>query len=179
MPTKNILRILVVIQAAVWIGQRVSISLVAPELFGKPGASFPPLAVLFGERGDLLAFLILFIGLAGVGIGLGVFSKVARPLYVAVNLVAILAASVHGPLARSGSMDFFHGANILLTGVIFMMIYSWPLKEQYEGAKLQTATAQFRAGIPDSSERRERFCQVCGAPNHGTKFCAQCGKSML
>ncbi len=110
MPTKNILRMLVALQAALWIGQRVSISLSAPRLFGEFAASLAdvsPLSARFGSRVDLLAFLILFIGLVGAGIGLCAFSNVARPLYAGVNLISILVSIVHGPLVRSGSMDFF------------------------------------------------------------------------
>ena len=149
-------------------------------------------------------FLGLFAALLIAGIGLCLFWTISRTLYLVVMTLQIVLALVHGPLVRSGSMDFFYSANILLTGVILTVVYGSPLKDLYGGRSHEQTPVNVMperspaiavnppppALTPDPGREQEirrtitnpegaaPFCGACGASTQGAKFCPQCGKPL-
>lgn len=193
MPDKNILRTLIGLQVAIWIGQRIA-AVLSMATFGY----IDPVTTLFGRTAGNALFIVLTIALLGASIGLIASSAISRTLYLIVNIVAIVMGLLHGPIVRSGALDFCYSANILLTGVILTMVYSSPFKSMYEGGGSVPSPVMMAAAsaapVPPSApspltpepERNpeqavavERSggpsCGACGALTHGAKFCPQCG----
>jgi hypothetical protein len=153
--------------------------------------------VLFGRAAGLALFVALLAALLIASFGLLNFSGVSRTAYLIVNIVAIVLGLLHGPLVRSGSMDFFHSANILLTGVILTMVYSPPFKWMYEGRGIgpppvmmaQAPAPAQHAAVPPSApawappvpaqRSGVSSCGACDAATQGAKFCPQCGKPVV
>ena len=192
------LRTLIVLQLALWIGPRVAAAFELRgfgPVFGLPNPYIPLLDSILGSRVDNLAFAGLFLALLIAGAGVCAFSGAARTFYVVVNAVAMVAALVHGLLVRRGPVDFFYSANLLLVGVIFILLYCSPLKDQYGTAHVTAGSATLiggplpppqpsdaaepRASRPDVAGKRVRYCGSCGAANPGTRFCLQCGKPIV
>ncbi len=206
MPTKNILRTLILLQLTIWIGQRVAEAVSLPTLireFGLRLAYINPVTSLFGYAVGNALFIALFISLLIASIGLLRFSANSRTFYLIVNIVAIVLGLLHGPLVRSGSMDVFHSANIVLAGVILTMVYSSPFKDVYGGRGGGLPGVNLMAGasaaaVPPSAPRpamlgTERMnkppipvgrrslavCAFCGASTQGANFCPKCGKPVV
>jgi hypothetical protein len=206
MPTKNILRTLILLQASVWIGQKVAAAVSIPMLireFGLQFAYLDPVTSLFGYAVGNALFIALFICFLTASIGLFRFSAYSRTFYLVVNIVAIVLELLHGPLVRSGSMDFSHSANVVLAGVILTMVYSSPLKSVYEGRGGGLPGVNFMAGasaaaVPPRAptpampgpERMKKqpvpvgrrglaVCAFCGASTDGAKFCPKCGEPVV
>jgi hypothetical protein len=205
MLTKNFLRTLILLQVTVWIGQRVAEAVSIPTLireFGLRFAYVDPVTSLFGYVVGSALFVALFISFLIASIGLFRFSASSRTFYLIVNIVAILLGLLHGPLVRSGSMDFFHSANVVLAGVILTMLYSSPVKGAYEGRgglpwgnlMVGASAAAVPLSVPLSAvsgpEKMKTqpvpvgrsglaVCGFCGASTQGAKFCPKCGKPVV
>jgi hypothetical protein len=194
MPAKNVLRTLVVLQVAVWIMQRLAASISVPtmvQMFGLRSFYVDPVTSLFGRAAGNALFVALFLGLLVASFGLCSFSAVSRTFYLIVNIVAIVLGVLHGPMVRSGAMDFFYSANIVLAGVILTMVYSSPLKGLYQGLGTGLPPVHRMAEVPAVAMpqvQQESFpleraavplCSACGASTQGAKFCPQCGRSVV
>jgi len=184
MPTKNILGSLLALQVALWIAQRAAAGAVY-EMYGY----VDPVTTLFGFSAGFGVFLVLGLALVGSCIGLIRFSPVARTFYLIVNILAIVLGLLHGPIVRSGAVDFCYSANILLTGVILAMVYSPLFKNTSEA--LASAAPPVTGPVASPSAVRppgvrvppspapEPFCLACAASTHGAKFCPKCGTPVV
>jgi hypothetical protein len=206
MSTKDVLRNLIVLQAAVWMGQWVATDVSIGPLVARYGLRFSyvvdPITLLFGGMVGTAVFVALLVAFLIASVGLLRFSAASRTAYLIVNIVAIVFGLLHGPLVRSSSMDFFHSANVLLAGVILAMVYSSPCREMYEnrgsGQLPVTMTetpafvpvppsappppaapvfARVQPAVPVASD--VPFCGACGESTQGAKFCPRCGKPVV
>ena len=128
-------------------------------------------------------------------IGLYVFWRAARALYLVVIVAAVLGSIYLGPSANSGVADFLETAMNVVSGMILGLVYYSDVREAFEPPAIAAPPAPVPmpvAPIPPiepmpaaatpqtglATAATPAFaCANCGAPWAGKKFCEECGAS--
>ena len=137
-PTKTALRLIIVAEVVLGIGSITAYELsksAMPEALRSfesnqfEGEISPMLVVTF-------CFLIVFlIALLTAWIGLFVFWKPARMLYLITMVVSLLLGPFFGPYVETGLSYTLCEATSIVSGIILTLVYFSPLKELYERGK--------------------------------------------
>jgi hypothetical protein len=79
--------------------------------------------------------VLLIVGLLVSSIGLMVFWRPARPLYLATNIAMIAWTPFAGPYVTAGWVQAIDGVSLITIGVVLALIYWSPLSDLYEKPK--------------------------------------------
>ena len=135
MPSKGFLRILVVAEIVLGIISIV-VSLLTESSLPEPLRAFLDAeseAEITGREMILLAAAIpLIILLIVSSIGLFLFWRPARILYLITIVTGLLLTPFFGPYVDAGWGTTFQEAAIIVSGIILTLIYFSPLKDLYE-----------------------------------------------
>ncbi|BCW94144.1 MAG: hypothetical protein KatS3mg007_2038 [Thermoanaerobaculum sp.] len=139
MPSKAFLRTLIV--GMIVLGSvSVVVSLVTESLLPDPLRAYAEAeweANLTGRDVVMLAVAILVIIAWFVScIGLFLFWRPARILYLITITAGLLLTPLYGPYVDAGWGTMFEDAAVILSGVILALVYLSPLKGLYEKPKL-------------------------------------------
>jgi hypothetical protein len=134
MPSKYLLRVLIIVEVVVVVFMFISSSVFDPSLpeqlrayNDKPlGDPFAPRLIVEGALGILVLILALVSR-----IGLFFFWRPARPLYFASMIGNLLMTALNGPSVNPALSEMFDGAAAIICGIIFALIYFSPLRDLY------------------------------------------------
>jgi energy-coupling factor transporter transmembrane protein EcfT len=138
MPSKGLLRILIVAEVVVVVLIFVSSSIFGPSLpeqlrayNDRPlGNPFAPRLLLEG----VLGILVLIVALVS-RIGLFFFWRPARPLYLASGIGNLLMTVLNGPSVNAAWSEMFDGLSAIIYGIILALIYFSSLRDLYAKKK--------------------------------------------
>ena len=135
MPSKNFLRILIVVEISLGIIS-VVVSLLTESALPEPLRAFvkaeSEAEMAVGTMIMIATTIPLLILFFMSSIGLIFFWRPARIVYLTATVAGLLLTPFFGPYVDAGWGTAFDEAAILVSGVILALIYFSPLKDLYE-----------------------------------------------
>ena len=137
-PTKTTLRLLIVVEVLLGIGSLVAYYLGEPSLPEALRTFEPEVFATAGVNalGVVLGILVLLlIALFIAWIGLFLFWRPARLIYLVVTVLALAVMPFFGPYVETGLSYTLTEATSIVAGIILALIYWSPLRDLFEKPK--------------------------------------------
>jgi hypothetical protein len=136
MPTKRLLRVLIVTEIALgafYLDTMSSFEAGLPEPLRAYDRASPEPAIW-----QVVCYLLIAIAALGSRIGLFFFWRPARPLYLA-TILALLGTSLDGPSVETAFGAVIQQLLVLISGAVVTLVYVSPLKHRFKKASIATA----------------------------------------
>jgi len=134
MPSKRFLRVLIVANL-ILIAVGAVVGIVGKAWLPDPLRVFEQSRAADITATDWILFGVsipMLIALVVASIGLLLFSRPARPLYLAIIIVDILLTPCWGPYVTTGWARALEAVSYIINGVVLALIYFSPLRDLFE-----------------------------------------------